>query len=501
MRQPPIWFMLLVIVFLLTAIDSHAQSNWRQESQIDAFIQARMDALSIPGAALAVVQDGEIVHLKGYGIANGGGDSVIPQTPFLLASLTKSMTAVAVLQLVEANLIDLNAPIQHYLPWFMPDTPITVRQLLNQTSGLDEAQGYSRNLFPNDPDALEKSIRQLAATDLNHPPGTTFEYSNSNYDVLGLLVETVSGEPYGVYIQNNLFDPLQMRQSYSSLSDARAGGMSSSYYPFFGRPIAFDGMLPYSRATQPSAGLIGSVEDMAHYLQFHLNNGRFGNTQLLTPASMTLLHEAPVSTNPDTTEAAHYAMGWAVWPFSDAAPAEAEPPIALSHGGQWLGVNHIMLLIPEKSFGMVLLLNSNDPTRSSTYSNMAFDVALLALGQPPQNYPPQEDWLTRQLRPLSVGLVIFLLLSGTLAIQRLRKNGLQQHDKWLLAAMTLLDIGLVVYLLLIRLPQNKSSVHQILRFEPDLGLMLIFILLLTIGWGGVRTLWTINQWRTLRDSS
>ncbi|MEM7114715.1 MAG: serine hydrolase domain-containing protein [Chloroflexota bacterium] len=495
MKRLLIWPMLLVTALYLTAVSSHAQSRWEHSNEADAFVQARMEALGIPGAALAVVQADEIVHLKGYGIANGAGDAVTPQTPFLLASLTKSITAVAVLQLMEAGLVDLDMPIQHYLPWFIPDTPITVRQLLNQTSGLDEAQGYDRNLFPDDTHALEKSIRQLAATDLNRPPGTAFEYSNSNYDVLGLLVETVSGQSYGTYIENQLFDPLQMRHSYVSLSDARAGGMSSSYYPFFGRPIAFDSLLPYSRATQPSAGLIGSAEDMAHYLQFHLNNGRFHDTQLLAPASMSLLHEAAVATNPDAPEASHYAMGWVVWPFTDAAPTEAEPPLALSHGGQWLGANHIMLLIPEKSLGMVLLLNSTDPTRSSAYSNIAFDLALLALGQPPQNYPPQEDWLTRQLRPLSIGLVIFLLLSGTLAIWRLRQNQLLGRDEWWFATMTLLDIGLIGYLLLIRLPQNNTSVRQLLRFEPDLGLMLILILLLTIGWGGVRTLWVSSQRR------
>src|SRR5690606_22440990 len=130
--------------------------------------------------AVAVVRDGQIVHLAGYGVANNAGDPMTSQTPFLLASLSKSMTSVAVMQLVEQGLVELDAPIQQYLPWFMPDAPITVRQLLNQTSGLDELEGYVRNLDPGGPDGLARSIRKLAMSDLNRPPGTAFEYSNSN---------------------------------------------------------------------------------------------------------------------------------------------------------------------------------------------------------------------------------------------------------------------------------------------------------------------------------
>ena len=202
-----------------------AQQDERIET-VDVYIQERMAALGAPGAAVAVVRDGEVVHLAGYGVANPAGDPVTPQTPFLLASLSKSMTAVAVLQLVEQGLVELDAPIQTYLPWFMPATPITVRQLLNQTSGLDELDGYERNLDPGGPDGLEQSIRRLAETELNRPPGSAFEYSNSNADTLGLLIQTVTGQPYGDTMAANVFAPLGMTGATTSLADARAAGMS-----------------------------------------------------------------------------------------------------------------------------------------------------------------------------------------------------------------------------------------------------------------------------------
>lgn len=481
----------LVVFFLLMPAALAAQSNGRIPT-IDAFIQERMDSLNTPGAALAIVREGEIVHLAGYGVANDNGDPVMPQTPFLLASLSKPVTAVAVMQLAEAGQVELDAPIQQYLPWLLPDTPLTVRQLLHQTSGLDETQGYRRNLEPDAPDALANSIRGLADVELNNPPGAVFEYSNSNYDILGLLIETVTGQPYPDYIQAHIFTPLAMNNSFTSLSAARAAGMSDAFYPLFGRQTNFAGWMPYTRAVQPSAGLIGSAEDMAHFVLAQLQDGRYQTTQLLSPSGIAALHTPDPATGPDV----QYALGWAVWPFDDAALPGDEAPTALSHGGEWLGFSNLMLLIPEYDLGLVLVMNGPGPTNGSAFSAIAFDVALLALGLEAQHYPPQEDWLTQNLRPLGIGLILLLLISGAIAIRQLRGAAFTRRDGWFFAALALIDLALTGYLLFVRLPAAKSNVPLTLRFEPDLGLLLLVILLLTLGWGLLRSLWVVWRWRT-----
>ncbi|MBX3055192.1 MAG: beta-lactamase family protein [Anaerolineae bacterium] len=489
MMRTKILLLGLVVFFPLMPATLAAQSNGSLPT-VDAFVHERMESLNIPGAVVAIVHEGEIVHLAGYGTANEAGDPVTPQTPFLLASLSKSVTAVAVMQLVEAGQIELNAPIQKYLPWLLPDTPITVRQLLHQTSGLDETQGYRRNLEADGPNALTNSIRQLADTGLNNPPGAAFEYTNSNYDILGLLIETVTGQSYADTIQANVFTPLAMNNSFTSLSEARAAGMSSAFYPFFGRQMSFDNRMPYTRAVQPSAGLIGSAEDMAHYMLAHLDNGRYQTTQLLSPASVQTLH-TPAADVP-------YAMGWAVWPFDDAALPGDDAPTAVSHGGEWLGFNNMIVLIPEYDLGVAVLINGPDSIRSSAYSNIAFDVVLLALGLEAQHYPPQEDWLTQGLRPLSVIIILFLFASGVVAIRRLRRlrrSAFSRRDSWTFIALALIDLALAGYLLFIRLPDAKSSVSLTLRFQPDLGLLLLVILLLTLGWGLIRSLWAVWRWR------
>jgi hypothetical protein len=119
---------------------------------------------------------------------------VTPQTPFILGSTSKSFTALAIMQLVEAGKIDLDAPVTKYLPWFRTadkaaSAQITVRRLLNQNSGLPVSEGLE-NLSENDQSdtALENGVRQLADVQLSHPAGQTFEYANENYTILGLII-------------------------------------------------------------------------------------------------------------------------------------------------------------------------------------------------------------------------------------------------------------------------------------------------------------------------
>src|SRR5690349_8939643 len=108
---------------------------------IDAYVQGEMKATGIPGLALGIVQGDRIVHLTGFGIADPSGRVVSPQTPFIIGSLNKPITCLAVMQLVEAGKVDLDAPVQRYIPWFRvadegDSARITVRHLLMQTSGL-----------------------------------------------------------------------------------------------------------------------------------------------------------------------------------------------------------------------------------------------------------------------------------------------------------------------------------------------------------------------------
>ena len=211
---------------------------------LDVYIEQQMHRFNIPGASLTIVEGDQIVHLRGFGRAHPDGEAPTAQTPFFIGSLTKSFTALAVMQLVEAGKIELDAPVQRYLPWFrvtdsQASAQITIRHLLNQTSGLPMLLGMA-NLadVDNRPDAAERQVRALSTVKLTRPVGSKFEYSNLNYNLLGLIVEAASGKCYEDYVQQHIFAPLDMSHSYTSKAEAQQDGLAMGHCFWFGLPVA-----------------------------------------------------------------------------------------------------------------------------------------------------------------------------------------------------------------------------------------------------------------------
>ena len=156
-------------------------ANSASYDAIDDYIDGQMRRLHIPGASLAIVEGDKIVYLRGFGRARPGGETPTPQTPFFIGSLTKSFTALAIMQLVEAGKVELDTPVQRYLPWFRVADPrasaqITVRHLLNHTSGLSMLQGQMILADMDDgPGATERQLRTLSTLKLSHPVGHPFQ--------------------------------------------------------------------------------------------------------------------------------------------------------------------------------------------------------------------------------------------------------------------------------------------------------------------------------------
>ena len=182
----------LVIVLIVHLCSATIRAEEVDTKAIDQYIESKLRWPRIPGLALAIVKDEKIVYLKGYGQADPSGRPMTPQTPLILGSITKSFTALAVMQLVEAGKVELDAPVRRYIPWFRVADPnasaqITVRQLLYQTSGLPmlrEPQFWT----DQDAGALERTVRFLSDKQMSFPPGERFQYSNANYETAGLIV-------------------------------------------------------------------------------------------------------------------------------------------------------------------------------------------------------------------------------------------------------------------------------------------------------------------------
>lgn len=502
---------LLFIVGLLTVRQglhltyAASESGSETHAAIDAFMEERMQTLKIPGAALAIVRGDQIEYLRGYGVADSTGRAITPQTPFMLASVSKSFTALAIMQLAEDGKLDLNARVQKYLPWFQiaddkAASEITIRQLLYQTSGFSETDGNKINLDSNmAEDALTTSMKRLTTTKLIEAPGNAFEYSNINYGLLGAIVEAVSGQSFETYIQQNIFAPLDMKHSYTSLSDAEAGGATHGYYPFFGIPVIYDRFMPYSRAVTPWAGLFSSAEDLAHYLVAHLNEGQYQGNAILSAQGITELHTPGVEIN----KWSGYAMGWWVDPNFDLGAqdhtdslASYKIPIVVSHEGSWSSFRTLALMVPEQRLGIVLLMNTNDPAIDSAFGSVGWDVLLISLGNEPMYYPPNEDFVRQNARFIFIGVNILLLASCiwfARKIRSLRQRPGAGMSRWKMIARYVViplavDMLLAWFLLAKELPDASSTVLVVLRQAPDLGLLVTLTLLFTLGWGTVRTL-------------
>lgn len=350
---------------------------------IDAYIKEEMRRLKIPGVSLAIVEGDQIVHVRGFGRDRPDGTAPTPQTPFLLGSVTKSFTALAVMQLVEAGKVELDAPIQRYLPWFRVADPkasaqMTVRHLLNQTSGLPALSGEIILAdFDNSPDATERQARALRTVVLGHPAGSAFEYSNSNYGLLGLIIEAVSGEAYADYVQKHIFTPLDMGHSYASPAVAKQNGLAVGHQYLFGIPFAVPNM-PAPLGALPGGALISTSEDMARFMIAHLNGGRYGDVQILSSAGIDELQRGVVEYH-NIGISMKYGMGWFV---SDIG----QKKIAW-HSGTLPDFFAYMGLFPGQKKGLILLFNACHHWYNPILTEAASGAAALLAGEQPTPVP------------------------------------------------------------------------------------------------------------------
>lgn len=227
---------------------------------IDAYVQSELSRADIPGAALVLVEGDRIVHVRGFGRAGPSGAMVTPITPFKLGSVSKSITAVAVAELVEEGKVSFDAPARRYLPWFRVGASgasdrITVRELLTHTSGLPTSAGR-RNFADRDASegALERAVRELSSVRLGHDPGTHFQYSNANYQTLGAIVEAASGLRFSRFVTERIFRPLGMSKSFAGAAAAIPQGAAIGSRYWFGFNVTAPGV-PSPRSLEPAGEL------------------------------------------------------------------------------------------------------------------------------------------------------------------------------------------------------------------------------------------------------
>lgn len=352
--------LVLSLVLLLTAgtvTPAISQSQTDDLSrEIDAFVGDQMEKNRIPGVAVTILRDGEVFHSGGYGHTSDEDQPVTPQTPFVIGSTTKSITALAIMQLVEAGQVDLDAPVQQYLPWFtLADTDrtarITVRHLLTMTSGISPLAGGEafQSTVSMSP---EEAVRSLANASFIHEPGERFEYVNANYAILGVLITEVSGQSFGDYLRENIFEPLEMHNSFTDPESARAAGFVDGHRYWFSLDVPFE--TPDLPQLVPAGYVISSSEDLSHYLEMYLNDGVYNGRQIISPEGIAELQtgvfDFPMGDWADGAPTT-YAMGWLVGgPWGDGP--------TIFHTGGAPSFMSTLYMQPDQDLAVVVLANS-----------------------------------------------------------------------------------------------------------------------------------------------
>lgn len=341
---------------------------------IDAFVERHRRELGIPGLTLGLADRERVISVRTYGHADiKSGRTLLPQDLFEIGSISKSFTAIALLQLREEGKLDLHRPIREYLPWLHIESsyaPITVHHLLSHTSGL--------------PNPLSLPAVPLWTA---HAPGEHFHYCNMGYNILGMLLETIDRRPLSESLRARILDRLGMMSSDPVISHESRARMPVSYWPMYDdRPFQRHGPLveaPYI-VMDNAAGSIASVPtDMALYMRMLLNRGRTEREPLLSEESFTLFKQ-PVIAAPSFGEGASYAYGIAVQPV--------ENRTILRHTGGMVSFSSAMQVDLDAGFGAFASANASlAGYRPNAVAAYALAVLRAAAGGKPLPEAPAFD--------------------------------------------------------------------------------------------------------------
>ena len=484
---------------------SAARTNPGQAYQaLDAYLQEQLDDVGIPGAAVAVVQHGVQVHSAAFGRADDSGRPMTARTPVLLASTSKSLTAIAVMQQVEAGRLRLDEPVQTYLPWFTLDdsrsSAITVRHLLHQASGMSSKDTAFEASDAQGPEALEEGVRALSGAPLDRAPGEAFHYASANFNILGVLVQTVSGQPFGDYMQQHVFGPLEMAHSHPTRAAARADNAAAGYSRWFGS-FWLKTDVPAPTAGMPSSTLYASAEDLGHQLIAILDGGRYGDARILQPGSVAAMIEARVQVEGSKG----YAMGWFTRPLFESADPTAPPvpdsdlPRLVEHQGEWGNSHTYLAMVPASGLGVALVVNGNDTAAPSRLKAIDTNILRILHGLEPEPALVHEDWLQQYSWAVALALLLAEVLSLWLVLRFLFRRPPGSSRRLLplaLGTAALALDGFALWLCFAYAPARfDTHLAVIIRQFPDVGVSLVPVLGLALLWSVPRTVWLFARLR------
>lgn len=354
-----------------------------------------------PGLSLVVIKDNTIVYDKSFGLADGpNGTPATPNTIYRWMSMTKIPTAIATLQLYERGLLDIDHPVDNYLPFFevqpTPNTTITIRHLLNHSSGLTNPPAIlgwihqEGEPHPNQTELVKRVLPNYAK--LAFEPGTQASYTNLGYMVLGAVIEAVSNQAYEDYVVEHILRPLGMAHTNFIYTDdmlphAATGSHPTTHITSVMLPLLIedfdsviretvDGRIWFKRIypdQTPPTGMIGPASDAARLVTAYLNGGELAGARILSSETVEMMSSEGqiASTGPETKmyKGLVHGLGW--WTATESHKHY------LFHGGDGPGFSAMMRIYPTRNLGITVF--GNDWTYGVAFSGRSIKDTILDL--------------------------------------------------------------------------------------------------------------------------
>jgi D-alanyl-D-alanine carboxypeptidase len=388
---------LLLVPFLLVSVVQAQNISLADHPEVAssmsllaAWIESQMAYRGLPGMSIGIVFDQTLMWSRGFGYSDV--EKKIPATPttiYRIASVTKLLTATAIMQLRDAGKLQLDDPVAKYLPWFTVRTryadapPITIRHLLTHTSGLprDAAFPYwTDNNFPT----REQIIETLPNQETIFPPETQWKYSNLALSMAGEIVSAVSGEPYAVYLQEHILEPLGMKSTSIVFPEEHKSRLAVGY----GRrmPDGTRAVRPFmnTKGLTPAANLSSTVEDLARFASLQLRKDSSDGNQILKGGTLREMHRVQWL-EPDWKSG--QGLGFTL-------ERDGERTL-VGHGGWLAGYRTQITISPEEKIAVIVLTNADDGN-PAYYVKQAFNWVAPAIKKAtapsPKVAPVDPDW-------------------------------------------------------------------------------------------------------------
>ncbi|HWZ61280.1 MAG TPA: serine hydrolase [Gemmatimonadaceae bacterium] len=334
---------------------------------LEAFIQQQMTDKAIPAVSIALVDDQRIVWARGFGFANPrDSQPASATTVYRVGSVSKLLTGIGIMQLVERGRLSLDTPVTSYLPDFTPHNPfgvnVTLRELLAHRSGLPLEPPVG-SYFDSSGASLESSVASLSSTALVYKPGTRTKYSNAGIATAGYVIEQTNGLPFEAYMQRSVLDPAGMRSSaFAETANLAPHLATGTMWTYEGRRFPAP-TFPFGEV--PAVSLYSTVSDLGRFLSVLFANGRGPGGELLRPSSLAEMWRPQYDT---VGEGVRFGLTFAMSQFDGRR--------RFGHGGSVYGFGTEVTGLPEDKLGVVVVTTLDG---TSGVANRIAEFALRAM--------------------------------------------------------------------------------------------------------------------------